>query len=132
MKELLEVLASKKVILPDNVIDLVKHSKSLTVFNTVEALAEAAVGGPDSNSFEVKYNVPGKGDYTEAIVHRVRNGVSANYTDAYMRRRDPDTMAIADNLASDKVRFNEKYGYSFDKLQNETFDWLKENDLAMF
>lgn len=132
MKELLEVLASKKVILPDTVIDLVKHSKSLTVFNTVEALAEAAVGGPDSNSFEVKYNVPGKGDYTEAIVHRVKNGVSANYTEAYMRRRDPDTMAIADKLPSDKVRFNDKYGYSFDKLQRETFDWLKANDLAMF
>ncbi|MBN2261351.1 MAG: DUF4914 family protein, partial [Prolixibacteraceae bacterium] len=132
MKELLEVLASKKVILPDNVIDLVKHSKSLTVFNTVEALAEAAVGGSGSNSFEVKYNLPGKGDYTEAIVHRVKNGVSANYTDAYMRRRDPDTMAIADNLPSDKVRFNDKYGYNFDKLQRETFDWLKANDLAMF
>lgn len=132
MRELLEVLASKKVILPDNVKNLVKHNKSLTVFNTVEELAEAAVGGPKNDNFEVKYNIPGKGDYTEAVVHRVKNGVSANYTDAYMRRRDPDTMAIADNLPSDKIRFKEKYGYSFDKLQTETFSWLKENDLAMF
>lgn len=132
MKELLNALATKKIILPDNVVELLNSSANLKVFNTVDELALAAVGGPNSNRFEVKYEVPGKGEYTEAIVHRVKNGVSANYAEAYMRRRDPDTMAIADSLPSDKIRFKQKYGYEFDQLKNETFDWLKSQDLAMF
>ncbi len=132
MKELLNALATKKIILPDNVVELLNSSTNLKVFNTVDELASAAVGGPNSNRFEVKYEVTGKGEYTEAVVHRVKNGISANYTEAYMRRRDPDTMAIADSLPSDKIRFKQKYGYEFDQLKNETFDWLKSQDLAMF
>lgn len=132
MRELINVLATKRIDLPNNVVELIKTSKKITVFNSVDELALAAVGGPGSNSFEVKYNVPGKGEYTEAIVHKVTNGVSANYTDAYMRRRDPDTMSIADNLPSDKERFSDKYGYPFEQLKDETFDWLKNQELALF
>jgi hypothetical protein len=47
------------------------------------------------------------------------NGISANYTEAYMRRRDPDTMVIADDLPTDKQRFSDKYGYEFSTLQAE-------------
>jgi hypothetical protein len=132
MKELLNALSTKKIVLPDNVINILNQGKNISVFNTVEELAEAAVGGANSSSFEVKYDIPGKGEYTEVVVHKVKNGVSANYTDSYMRRRDPDTMAVADNLPSDKARFNEKYGYAFDQLKVETFEWLKSQDLAMF
>ena len=95
-------------------------------------MAEAAVGGKENTSYEVKYDIPGKGEYTEAIIHKVTNGISANYTDAYMRRRDPDTMAIADNLPSDKIRFKDKFGYEFDSLKTETFNWLKNQELAVF
>ena len=76
--------------------------------------------------------MPGKGEYTEAIVHRVTNGISANYTEAYMRRRDPNTMAIGDNFPTDKKRFKDKYGYEFSNLRKETFDWLKTQELAIF
>jgi hypothetical protein len=62
---------------------------------------------------------------TEAVVHKVKNGISVNYSEAYMRRRDPDTMAIADDLPSDKESFEDKYGYRFIKLQEETLAWLK-------
>lgn len=132
MKDLTGILEAKKIALPQNVSALLQNSKSISLFNTVEELADAAVGGKNSKSFEVTYDVPGKGAYTEAIVHRVKNGISANYTEAYMRRRDPDTMVIADQLPTDKVRFNEKYDFEFDQLKEETFKWLKSQDLALF
>lgn len=132
MIELLKKLGERNIVLPDELLDVLQFSKSLTVFNTVEELSIAAVGGTDSNSFEVKYEVPGKGEVSEVLVHRVTNGVSANYQDPYMRRRDPDTMVIADNLPTDKERFSDRYGYEFDVLKKETFDWLKAQDLAVF
>jgi hypothetical protein len=100
------------------------------VFNTTDELAVAATNG--KNQFEVKYDIPGKGEYTEAVVQRVKNGISANYTEPYMRRRDPGTMSIADDLPSDKTRFKDKFGYEFSSLQKETFDWMKQQDLAVF
>jgi hypothetical protein len=40
------------------------------------------------------YDIPNRGKVVEALVCRVRNGISANYTEPYMRRRDPDCMVI--------------------------------------
>lgn len=132
MKNFFEELEKKNVALPIEALNILKACKKFTVYNSVEELAIGAVGGKNSNSFEVKYDIPGKGEYTEAIVHKVTNGVSANYTEAYMRRRDPNTMAIADTLPSDKERFNKKFGYEFDSLKQETFDWLSQQELAVF
>ena len=132
MSNLLTVLNSKNIIVPDNISTLLNECKSYTVFNTSEELAIAATNGIENMEFEVSYDVPGKGNYVEAIVQRVKNGISANYTEAYMRRRDPDTMVIADNNPTDKKRFIDKYGYEFSGLQTETFDWLKKQDLAVF
>jgi hypothetical protein len=132
MENLLTILKRKNIILPDNISELLNACKSYTAFNTTEELADAATNGRNNVEFEVKYDVPEKGEYVEAIVQRVKNGISANYTEAYMRRRDPGTMAIADDKPTDKKRFVEKYGYEFSKLQAETFDWLKSQDLAVF
>jgi hypothetical protein len=49
-----------------------------------------------------------------------------------MRRRDPDTMYIADNLPTDKESFRDGFGYEFTGLRDETFKWMKERDLAAF
>jgi hypothetical protein len=132
MQNLIEVLAKKGIQLPAATVDILLNCRSCKVYNSVEELAVAAVGGPDNSSFEVKYDIPGIGMYTEAIVHKVTNGISANYVDPYMRRRDPDTMAIADEEPTDKDSFSERFGYHFDILQKETFDWLKNQDLAVF
>lgn len=132
MSDLLTVLGNKNIVLPDNVVRLLKECKSYTVFNSTEALADKSTNGKENLEYEVKYDVPGKGEYVEAVVQRVKNGISANYTEAYMRRRDPDTMAIADDYPTDKTRFIDKYGYAFSSLQEETFDWLKKQDLAVF
>ncbi|MDF1574098.1 MAG: DUF4914 family protein [Bacteroidales bacterium] len=132
MTNLIKLLDEKKITLPDNLTGLFESCKKLTVFETTSELAIAACNGESNVEFEVKYDIPGKGEYTEAIVHRVRNGISANYTEAYMRRRDPDTMVIADDLPTDKQRFSDKYGYDFSSLQKETFEWLKQQELSMF
>jgi len=132
MNNLLKTLKEKKIQLPENVYDVLANCKSIAVFNTTDELADASTGGRENDEFEVKYDVPGKGEYTEAIIHRVKNGISANYTEPYMRRRDPGTMSIADDLPTDKKRFNEKYDFEFSSIQSETYEWLKNQDLACF
>ena len=132
MSKLFETLRAKGVQIPDDAEKLLSSCKGYTVFNTTDELAIAALGGEGKNTYEVKYNVPGKGEISEAIVHRVSNGVSANYIEPYMRRRDPGTMVIADDLPSDKTRFRDKYKYEFISLRAETFAWLKDQELAVF
>lgn len=132
MSDLFKVLEKKKISLPDDAVVILSSCKSFQAFDTVKQLADAAVGGEGNNRFEVKYEIPGKGEITEAIVHRVSNGISANYTESYMRRRDPDTMAIADDLPSDKEKFSDRFGYEFESLRKETLSWLKAQDLAIF
>jgi hypothetical protein len=132
MENLLRTCQQKGISIPTELLDIFINCKSLTVFNTSEELSIASTGGLQNDKFEVKYDVEGKGIYTEVVVHRVKNGISANYTDPYMRRRDPDTMVIADNKPSDKQRFNARFNYEFDSLRALTFDWLKKQDLAIF
>jgi hypothetical protein len=132
MNPFLKELEDKKIILPPDVVNILNHCKSFQVFNSTEELVATATSGEGKDTFHVKYNIPGKGEVTEAIVHRVTNGISANYPDPYIRRRDPDTMAIADELPSDKITFRDKYGYEFRQLKEETFQWLIEQDLAVF
>ena len=121
-----------KIKLPAEAVNLIENAPSFTVFDTVEQLADAAVNGKGSNYFEVKYDVEGRGEVTEAIVHRVTNGISANYTETYMRRRDPDTMAIGDDKPTDQPRFKDRFNYPFEDLRTQTFDWMVKQDLAAF
>lgn len=132
MEKLTDICRAKGIQLPAELIDLALNCKKLTIYNTTDELADASTGGRENDTFEVSYQVEGKGLYTEAVVHRVKNGISANYTEAYMRRRDPDTMVIADSLPTDKERFSDRFGYDFSLLRNETFEWLKQQELAMF
>jgi hypothetical protein len=130
MNELFEILKDKQISLPAEVKEILLNCQSYKIFDSVAQLESAAVDG--KNQKEVKYQVPGKGEVTEAVVHKVTNGISVNYTEPYMRRRDPDTMVIADNLPTDKELFSERFGYDFEPLRKETFQWLKEQNLAVF
>jgi hypothetical protein len=125
-------MEKKRIILPLDAENLIKNAPSFTVFNTVQEIADAAVNGNGNNSYEVKYDVEGKGEVVEAIIHRVTNGISANYVETYMRRRDPDTMAIGDNKPSDQPRFIDRFGYPFNDLRGESLQWLQKQDLAAF
>ncbi|MCG8698427.1 MAG: DUF4914 family protein, partial [Bacteroidales bacterium] len=122
----------KNIVLPDNIQDVLKNCKGFTHFNTSAEIIDVCTGPDKADTFEVKYDIEGKGEYTEAVVSRVKNGISANYTEAYMRRRDPETMSIADNLPTDKINFKNRYNFEFADIQKETFAWLKSQDLATF
>jgi len=122
----------QKYQVPDDVAGILSRSPSVTVVSTINELVNLACGGLGSTHFEVKYEVPEQGEVVEAIVARVRNGVSVNYPEPYMRRRDPDCLVIADDLQTDKDTFRQRYGEDFDGLRTDTFDWLAERPLAMF
>jgi hypothetical protein len=118
--------------LPYDVYVLLKNCREFIVSDSVEQLAFTAVGGENSNTFEVKYKIPKQEEYTEAIIHRVTNSISVNYTEYYMRRRGPGTMSIADDLPGDKERFKHNFRCEFQSLKSETLNWPEEQELAIF
>ncbi|HRX42595.1 MAG TPA: DUF4914 family protein, partial [Clostridia bacterium] len=81
--------------------------------------------------FKVDYEVEGMGLVEEATVTRCKNGVSVNFNDVYMRRRDPDCMAIGDDKLTDKRTFKSKYGKEFGGIRLESYEWLKKQELIV-
>ena len=114
--------------------DLIANCKSMTIFSTAKELMDAATANVQADGYHyVSYDVPGKGEIVEAKVCKVKNGISANYTEPYIRRRDPDCMVIGDDLLTDKEKYSERFpGKKFEDTRKETFEWLKKQDLAMF
>lgn len=96
-----------------------------------QSLLELAMGHPDNEHFEVAYDVPGKGRVVEATVVKSRNGLAVNYTEAYMRRRDPESMVIADDDPSDKAHFKDRFGTPFAPLRDDVLKWLSEQELLV-
>lgn len=78
----------------------------------------------DEDLVEIAYEVPGVGTYVEATVGRCKNGAAVNYTDVYMRRRDPDAMVIADDRPTDKPHWNDRFEMPFSEVREDTFRWL--------
>ncbi|MFP4501410.1 MAG: DUF4914 family protein [Candidatus Hydrogenedentota bacterium] len=122
----------KRFRLPAAVNDILSSCPAFTVAHNVSELVELAVGKAEGGWQEVTYDVPGQGMVTEARACRLRNGVAVNYEDPYMRRRDPACMYIADRDPTDKPRYHEEFGADFGVLRAETFDWLKQQELAVF
>jgi len=118
--------------LSEDLIEILEAAPSVKIANSVDDLIDLAVGGPGEDHLDVSYKLPDGTDYHEATVNRVRNGIAANYTEKYMRRRDPDCMVIGDNLPTDKKYFKDRFGYDFADLKKETIEWLKTQPLAMF
>jgi len=119
-----------KIKFSDEVMNVLDRSAGVTVPKSRAEIVDMTLGGPDANSFDVCYDVEGK-SYHEISIVRCKNGVAVNYTEDYMRRRDPDCLIIADDLPTDKPRFKDEYGYGFDKLRSESFDWLSEQELIV-
>ena len=93
-----------------------------------DELIALALGG-EPQRFEVAYDIPQRGRVVEAEVVRTRNGVAVNMPEAYMRRRDPDCMVVADDKPSDKPRFSERFAAPFSEWRNAMFAWLAEQSL---
>ena len=100
--------------------DVIEECKGIFIPTTKSELYEMVFGTGRSGKYDVVYDVPGKGEITEATVVRAKNGVCVNYAEDYMRRRDPDCMRIADDKPTDKPRFKDVYGYDFDEVRKET------------
>jgi len=122
----------EKFNLPDDITDLLQNALSVKIASSIGALEDLSCGGRNNTKWTVSYTLPDGRIVDEVQVVRVKNGISANYTEAYMRRRDPDCMFIADENLSDKPRFLEQFGYSFKDVRQETFNWLMTQDLAVF
>lgn len=117
--------------IPQEIKNAFNKSKEIIIPQTREELVELSMGGQNNQTFNIAYNVEGKGQIIEANVVRCKNGIAVNYTDTYMRRRDPDCLLVSNIDKTDKLSFNDKYGKSFDGLRQETLDWLSGNELII-
>lgn len=117
---------------PSSVARLLAAAPRVILPESIQELIDYSVGGTDKEQWEVAYDVPNKGRVVEATVCRVRNGISANYTEPYMRRRDPECMIIADDLPTDKPQYRACYGEDFTALRSETLSWLATQELAAY
>ncbi|MDR2430732.1 MAG: DUF4914 family protein [Candidatus Margulisbacteria bacterium] len=97
-----------------------------------DEIIELAMGGQE-DTFEVKYEIPDSNIVvTEAAVVRCRNGLSVNFPEPHMRRRDPNCMFIGDSRPTDKPRFDEAFPqYRFADVRRDTFAWLAGQPLSV-
>ena len=108
-----------------------KKCKCIAYAETKEELQEMAYGPTHTSRYDVVYPIEGLGTVKEAEVVRCKNGCVVNFMEDYMRRRDPNSMAIGDELPTDKPRFKDRFGYEFSKLRQETLDWLSNQQIVM-
>ena len=108
--------------IPQSVQEILAACPKYTLASNRQQLFELATRDAVNGVHEVAYDVPGRGRVVEATVCRVKNGIAANYVEPYMRRRDPECMLIADEQPTDKLRFEDEFGESFESLRAETFE----------
>lgn len=118
--------------LPVELADILSKCSGFTVARDAEQLQALAVRDVVDGYHTVNYMVPGRGEVTEAVVFRVKNGLAANYMEPYMRRRDPNCMFIGDDRPTGKPTFRQQFGTDFEQVRQETFAWLKSQELALF
>lgn len=133
MREVINIMENllKKINLSDQVIEVLEAAAEIVVPRDREELVRMAFGPENADLFEVSYDVPGMGRVLEATVARCKNGAAVNYPDIYMRRRDPDSMVIADEGDTDKPVYEDVYGKNFQPLRDKTLNWFKGQKLIV-
>jgi hypothetical protein len=117
--------------LPEELQQVLASCPELTLAESHAQLLQIACQGKDDQLVEVAYDLPDGRRYVEAHVAKVRNGLLANYTEAYMRRRDPECMVIADERPTNKQTWKQRFGTDFGPTRQETFDWLSDQELLV-
>ena len=84
--------------LAPEVAEALKKCKCIAYAETKEELQEMAYGPTHTSRYDVVYPIEGLGTVKEAEVVRCKNGCVVNFMEDYMRRRDPNSMAIGDEL----------------------------------
>ncbi len=120
-----------KFVLPERIRNIIFNTHDVLVPEDRKELIDLASGGQQNGFFQVVYNVPKIGEVVEATVALCKNGLSVNFTEAYMRRRDPDSIIVGDEKPTDKETFPERYGKGFDTVREKTFAWLQQQDLIV-
>lgn len=110
--------------------DILLNAKKVCIPKTRDDILNMVFSDDEICSYNVGYEVNGN-MIEEANVVRCKNGVVVNYMDDYMRRRDPECLFIADDQPTDKPRYIDEYKESFSPIRNETFDWLKKQELIV-
>lgn len=116
--------------LPEDTMQALAACAELVMAESIEEIYELCCLGMDGGRQDISYTVDGSA-IKEAELVLCKNGLAVNFTEDYMRRRDADSMSVADTLPGDKPRFSERYGYDFEILRRETLSWLKEQSLIL-
>ncbi|MCL1796296.1 MAG: DUF4914 family protein, partial [Clostridia bacterium] len=119
-----------KFVFTEDVARILETSREVVIPKDRSDLVALALGSPDASSFEISYHVAGE-NIAEATVVRCKNGIAVNYTEDYMRRRDPDCLIVSDERPSDKPRYKDIYHEDFSLLREDTFRWLAEQELIL-
>ncbi|MDD4105922.1 MAG: DUF4914 family protein [Eubacteriales bacterium] len=117
--------------LPWEMESILASAPKVALAQTREEILAMALGGQAEGTYDVAYDVPGLGMYTEATVAKCANGLAVNYPEPYMRRRDPDCLVVADEMPTDKPKYKNLYGEPFFPLRQEVFEWLKNQPLLV-
>ncbi|MDD2370538.1 MAG: DUF4914 family protein [Firmicutes bacterium] len=127
MKDILE-----RIKVPKEVLEIFEATNVVWA-NSREDLFKFSLGIESGyrDYYEVYYTIKGIGKVVECTVAKCKNGLAINYTDSYMRRRDPDCMVIADDKPTDKETFQNRFSESFDGLRGDTIKWFKELDTVI-
>lgn len=121
----------KGLLLTAEMEEILAGAPEVAMAETRNEILAMALGGTDKNCYDIAYEVPGQGMVTEASVTRCSNGLAVNYPEPYMRRRDPDSLVVADSLPTDKPKYKDLYKQSFAPLRRDVFDWLKGQPLLV-
>lgn len=130
MSVTIESVVPSFVDLPPAVRAAIEASPRVVVPATRAELYQLALGPEGGPVFSVDYDANGE-TVTEATVTRCRNGIAVNYPEDYMRRRDPKCMLIADERPTNKDRYVDRFGETFDRVKGETLDWLATQELVV-
>ncbi len=114
----------------DNIKDIMNTARSVKIAQNREELFTLATNG-GQDVFNVEYSLPDGRTITEAQVVKCKNGLTINYLDKNMRRRDPDCLMIGDDRVTDKAKYKDVFNKEFSKTRTETFEWLKNQDLLV-
>ena len=121
----------KNFIIPDDLMKALSASPGVISPEDKKELYELCFGTSGGAVHIVGYTVPGNGYIQEAEVVRCKNGSSVNFTEEYMRRRDPNCMYIGDDFPTDKPKFKDVWNMEFPELRAATMKWLSEQQLIV-
>lgn len=116
----------KKMIIPKELKEVLKNSK-IYMPSTKQELLDYSLGGKNNNIFDVIYKINNT-PLREATVVRCKNGIAINFDDISLRRRDPNSMVIADKNETDKETYEKRFKKDFKKDREETLNWFKSQE----